>query len=339
MKELLGVVYKSNELIEAHYELSAVAQKIAASTISRVNPNDNDSELPIFFWTIEDLSKISGIKTKVLRNKLRSYTKELQSIVIEMRDMNSRSYKQLGLFRVFTYHDDKGVLEIMFEDKLAPHIRDFSNNFTKYQLQQLQCLVSGHSVRLYEILRMAYNRARVKQPLPVYERTVDELKCMLGIEAGAYKLFNNFKVRVLESAQRELSAKTDLSFEFELVKVGRKVRAIRFHVNHKEKFEEQDELIEGQLIEKDIPELNPTLKALILQVIPDMPEIMMQAFACYDQAAIKESIMDFMCARATGEVKKPVEYFVGILKKKKNIDEDQLAPGKRDRLDTSWADA
>ena len=146
------LVCKSNELIEARYHLTAVAQKIAACTISRVNPTDHANPLPSFKWSISELSEISGISQQVLRNKLADYTRELKSVVVELRRTDSNSYQQLSPFRVFTYDDAEKQLEIVFEEKLAEYIRDFSRNFTQYQLIQIQKLVSSHSVRIFDIL-------------------------------------------------------------------------------------------------------------------------------------------------------------------------------------------
>ncbi|MRB31447.1 RepB family plasmid replication initiator protein, partial [Bacillus thuringiensis] len=43
-----------------------------------------------------------------------------------------------------------------------------------------------------------------------------------------YPNYTNFKQRVLNPSQKELNQKTDISFEFEEIKSGRKVKKIRF---------------------------------------------------------------------------------------------------------------
>ncbi|MDO9139189.1 MAG: replication initiation protein [Methylobacter sp.] len=52
-----------------------------------------------------------------------------------------------------------------------------------------------------------------------------------------YKFYNNFKERVLEPVQKELKAKSDLYFEFDEIKYGRKVDAIRFHITRNKRIE------------------------------------------------------------------------------------------------------
>jgi hypothetical protein len=62
------------------------------------------------------------------------------------------------------------------------------------------------------------------------EVEVDQLREMLGLRSDQYKLYSNFRDRILEPTQKELKAKADLYFEFDEIKYGRKVGAIRFHI-------------------------------------------------------------------------------------------------------------
>jgi len=52
-----------------------------------------------------------------------------------------------------------------------------------------------------------------------------------GIAPDKYKKFNNFKKRILESAQREINEKTDLEIRFEEIKNVRQVSSILFHLS------------------------------------------------------------------------------------------------------------
>ena len=63
-----------------------------------------------------------------------------------------------------------------------------------------------------------------------------------GIKPTEYSRdFSDFRIRVLEISKREINAKTDIAFEYEPIKKGRKVDAIRFIISrnkHKEDAEE-----------------------------------------------------------------------------------------------------
>jgi plasmid replication initiation protein len=60
---------------------------------------------------------------------------------------------------------------------------------------------------------------------------LEELKNMTGAKEKAYSIYNNVKSKVLMQAQKELSNKTDISFEFEELKTGRKVTALKFYIH------------------------------------------------------------------------------------------------------------
>ena len=328
------LVCKSNELIEARYHFTAVAQKIAACTISRVNPTDHANPLPSFKWSISELSEISGISQQVLRNKLADYTRELKSVVVELRRTDSNSYQQLSLFRVFTYDDAEKQLEIVFEEKLAEYIRDFSRNFTQYQLIQIQKLVSSHSVRIYEILRMAYNRHCSGSAVVIHDIPLGELKAMLGIKRGAYRLFANFRRKVLEVACRELAEKTDLSFAIETVKKGRSVAAIRFHINDNEQ-----QFLETQA--GDTPDIVPdscrdeAMLTMLKTVIPSLSsQEAMLLVNGYHRELLIDAMMDLSRMMVRAEIRDPARYFFELVKNKHR----ELQRRVRDPFDTSWAE-
>ena len=335
-KQESGVlVCKSNELIEARYHLTAVAQKIAASTISRVNPTDHANPLPSFKWSIEELSEISGISQQVLRNKLADYTRELKSVVVELQRTDSNSYQQLSLFRVFTYDDNEKQLEIVFEEKLAEYIRDFSRNFTQYQLIQIQKLVSSHSVRIYEILRMAYNRDCSRSAAVIHEIPLGELKAMLGIKRGAYRMFANFRRKVLEVARRELAEKTDLTFAIETLKKGRSVAIIRFHINDNEQ-QFLGSVHQAGDTSGIVPEScrDEAMLTMLKTVIPSLSgQEALLLVNGYSRELLTEAMMDLSRRMVRSEIHDPARYFFELVKNKHR----EQQPRVRDPFDTSWA--
>lgn len=334
------LVYKSNELIEARYTLSAVAQKLAASTISKVHPKSTEPLIP-FQYTIAEMADISGVSEQVLRNKLSVYTKELKGIIIEIRDPKSPgSYRQLSLYREFQYDNKEGLLRVHFEERLEPHIRDFAGNFTKYQLRQIQQLPSGHSIRIYEILRMAYNKSRGQAP---YQSTVSEIKAMLGIKQDTYALFSNFRKKVLEVAKRDLEEQTDLKFEYETIRSGRKIASIRFFIEKNPKFEaveESNEPKEGEHIPSEISPLSPEMSTSIRMFVSDkIADKQILQLGMYEDVVLRGALTAFMKA---DRPRNPIALFLHIVKATDQEYQSVVAKTGRsddyDPWDTSWAD-
>ena len=76
-----------------------------------------------------------------------------------------------------------------------------------------------------------------------------DLRKILGAE-DIYPAYGNFKQRVLIPAQQELKRKTDINFEIEEIKVGRKVERVKFVIlKGKEQTPKQIELFDESLKE------------------------------------------------------------------------------------------
>ena len=109
-------------------------------------------------------------------------------------------------------------------------------------------LKSSYAIRIYELL---------KQYEKLHERTflLTDLRKMLGVE-DIYPAYGNFKQRVLVSAQKELKKKTDITFEIEEIKSGRRVTKIKFLISTTNKNKnDQSSLFTGNLEEFQLPNL------------------------------------------------------------------------------------
>lgn len=71
----------------------------------------------------------------------------------------------------------------------------------------------------------------------------------MGLEIHQYPKFYDFKNRVLNVAQKELSEKTDIKFTFEEIKTGRKVTSIRFFIDQKHKKKDVEEVKHKDIID------------------------------------------------------------------------------------------
>ena len=54
------------------------------------------------------------------------------------------------------------------------------------------------------------------------------LRHFLNVSDDTYKLYADFKKKTIVVAQKELKEKTDICFEFEEIKIGRKIVEINF---------------------------------------------------------------------------------------------------------------
>lgn len=219
-----NIVSKSNTLIEANSRLNLVEQKIILCLASNIEPHDKDFKT--YRFPIKKFHHLLELKGSTKYTELSKITKELLSKVIEIR--RGEEVIQVSWLSSATYNKNKGIIDMRFDPLLKPFFLELSNQFTSYKLANIVKLKSTYAIRLYELL---------KQYEDIKERTISLENLRYYLDAmDLYIKYGNFKQRVLIPSQAELNQKTDISFEFEEVKFGRKVQKIKFIIrSRKEK--------------------------------------------------------------------------------------------------------
>ena len=131
-----------------------------------------------------------------------------------------------GYTNWFTYlRYEGGVIEYKFESLLKPYLLNLKDNFTSYQLKNILSLKSAYSIRMYELL----NQYKV-----IGRRTIEieELRNLLNIPQG---YLNKDIVKLIKNTLKELTIKTDLTFDFEIIKDRRKFKSFEFTIQHNKK--------------------------------------------------------------------------------------------------------
>jgi len=122
------------------------------------------------------------------------------------------------------YKRKEGILILSLDKGLKPYMLELKEMYTSYKLSNVLSLKSKYSIRIYEILKSNLFKKCIKIEL-------EELKKMVGAKASYLKVYADFKNKVLLQAQKELNANTDINFEFEEIKTGRKVTSLKFYIN------------------------------------------------------------------------------------------------------------
>ena len=96
--------------------------------------------------------------------------------------------------------------------------------FTQYKLANILSMKSKYSPRIYEILKC--NEFKKQN---FVEIKITELRRLLKAE-NIYPLYSDFKRYIIIRTKKELKKLSDIWFEFEEIKTGRKVTSIRFYI-------------------------------------------------------------------------------------------------------------
>ncbi|HWO97733.1 MAG TPA: replication initiation protein, partial [Bacillus sp. (in: firmicutes)] len=222
-----NLVTKSNLLIEANYKLGVTEQKIILCIASKIQPDDSDFKT--YTLPIKEFNKLLGLKGTPKYTELRKITKDLMQKVFEIRIENK--VIQVAWLSYVAYNVTEGTIDIRFDPFLRPYLLQLKKEFTSYKLDNVVKLKSSYAIRIYELLKQ-YER--------VQERTfsLEHLRRLLGAE-DLYPAYGNFKQRVLIPAQKELEKKTDITFELEEMKSGRRVDKVKFVIRSKRKAAKQ----------------------------------------------------------------------------------------------------
>lgn len=118
------------------------------------------------------------------------------------------------------YHENEGWIELGWWPRLMPHLVNLQKQFTSYKLRQASALRSVYSWKLLELLMRFEDTGWA-------EYTIEDF-CASMEAPPSLSDFGQIKRRIIEPAVRELTEKDGWLIQWEPVKAGRKVKAVRF---------------------------------------------------------------------------------------------------------------
>lgn len=216
-----NLVVKSNELVQARYDLSLNEQKIILYAVSKLDREKEDFN--ILSLDIRDFFKLLGT-TKERYTEVREIVRELRKKEVIIN--TDKGEIITGWLSSMEYVKNKGIIELEFSKKLIPYLLQLKKKFTRYQLKNILYLSNKHSIRIYELLKQYENIGN-------RTFTVDELKKILMLE-GQYNRFSNFESRVLKPTMKEINDYTDLKVSYEKIKKGKAIHSIKYKIELKE---------------------------------------------------------------------------------------------------------
>ena len=256
-KQLLSslIVTQANELVESRYNLTLGEQRLIFTMIAKIQPEDDDFKP--YSIKLHELADFLGINKNHIYADCKKITKKLLEKVVEIQEPGR--LLQTHWVSSADYVDGTGMVNLTFDPLLKPYLLQLKGNFTSSKLVMLLSFKSQYTMRMYALLKQ-YERLK--------EREIDlqYLRSILGLRDDQYKRYNDFKKDILESTKMELESKSDLYFEFNEIKYGRKVSAINFRIFTKK-------LIESEFCQS-IPELTPEINYSEANIVMRFDELM-----------------------------------------------------------------
>lgn len=217
------IVKKHNELVRSKINVSSkTASRVLACLVACIRHDETQFKdtytVPIKSYLPDD----EGGKVYKLA---REACKELASATVETEWPDPENPGGDPIFHIMPFFTSikyrKGNVEARFNKEMSGLLLQLRACFTQYNLMEYLTLPSLYSQKLFEILKSWANAPEVVLP-------VVDLHRLLDTPASFRADFRQFRTRVIEKAHKDIQEKTSLHFEWEPVKAGRSVEAIRF---------------------------------------------------------------------------------------------------------------
>jgi len=218
------LIVKSNQVIEASYQLSSTEQRIVLAAISKISRDAEITDDEIYRITVDDLKNL-GVHEKTAYRDLKDGVNRLYDRSINLT-IDDESIKMRWVQSI-RFLESKSVVGLRFSKEILPFISNLSREFTKYSLSDIAGMSSAYAIRIYELL--SQYRSIGKR-----EISVESLRTMLEL-GKRYPLFADLKRWVIDTAVDQINEYSPLSVRYEQKKTGRKVTHIQFSFKEKSK--------------------------------------------------------------------------------------------------------
>ena len=210
---------KSNPIVNAKYDVTAIQMKAFLKIIASIDQSSDDT--PLIQISVKEFQRfLGGGSNKNIYTYLEKELTKLRKKDIFYEDENIRL--EASFFSSIEYKKKEGYFEFEISKKLRPFLLQLRENFTILDIRNLLCLDSVYAIRMYEFCK-EFERFKT------FEFGVDELKETFGL-SNKYKNYYDFKKKVLRQARTELINNSELYFDFEEIKNGRKIVKLKFTI-------------------------------------------------------------------------------------------------------------
>lgn len=240
---------KGNELVEKRNILNEVRKnnmslqelRFFSIYLSKINARDPNTRKVTFPLT--DFQKIMELGRMNIRH-MQAVTNSLLGKVVNIK-LENGGYEAFQLFkRCKVYRDefDQWFIDIDAHDDALPLMFQFKKEYFTYELWNALRLKSPNHLRMYELLKQ-YEKTGERKI------TLQDLRAMLGIAPNEYPRWDNFKRRIIDGSREALAENTDICFDYEPIKAGRKIVGVHFFIKKNLKHVDKlslDEFIDQQ---------------------------------------------------------------------------------------------
>lgn len=227
-----STVKKSNVLNEMRNATTSMTEyRLFCICMAHINVNENTDTVR---FKLSDYSNIVGLD-RPRKEDLQEQARSIVRTTITLHD--SDGFTVYSVFKSYSLkkYEEGYYVELVFNDGILPFLREQSKRFVRYKLYNTLFLKSFNQQRIYELL---------KQYEKLGERTIElkDLREYLSIKEDEYPVWYVFSRDVIKVAQTAIAENTDIKFEYEGIRHGRKVGAVKFTIYKNEAYKDRLQL-------------------------------------------------------------------------------------------------
>lgn len=221
--------------------LTLMELKLFDVYLGRINPKDPTVTKVVF--TKQEFCKLIGVD-RINNSKLESCLVDLMKCILKVYYVEKGKAKT-DIFALLSHaritYDDKfykGIcaIELQCTKEAKKYIYNVHTvGYLKMNLAKVLSFDGRNPYSLYQYLCQNAFRGH-------WEVDINELKAYLGV--GDYPKFKDFEKRVLKPSQKEIDEKTNLKFEYEKIKIGRRIQKLKFQIVKNQESEPEDDDLE-----------------------------------------------------------------------------------------------
>ncbi len=253
----LDTVAKSNEFITGKYKVTLLEQQILAIGLSRIEVNAKDKDAPLEARLYPgELKHLIGSSTHIYR-ELKKVSKTMPGHTMFIED-GKGNFTSFAIITDCDYND--GVFVMRLNQKMRPLILNLvPGNFTTFELSILTSFVRTSSTRIYEIIKKEAYKLKTSECV-IVTYNLSEFKFMIGLanpesqivknemsrmgndidwdrlyevspdSEKSYENWTDLRKRVLDPAKKEMKEKANIRFEYEGIRKGHKIGALKLFI-------------------------------------------------------------------------------------------------------------
>lgn len=150
--------------------------------------------------------------------------------IFKYEDSTNKEIEEINVFDYLTYVDNYGNICYKFSDEF---IHLYNNDSTIININKINRFSCKYSFAIYHLILMEFQKTKSHKNTFSFTVDLSKLRLITGA-TNIYPKYNNFKVRVIDDAIKDISEKSNVILSCEpFKKYSKKVTSVKFTVTFK----------------------------------------------------------------------------------------------------------